>query len=720
MRRFSLILFDQVRSFTRRVVWPAWLAAGLAGTLVIFWYVCSRNSQPILYMSQTVYGQAILTLTFMMMGIELRREHRREHLDDLIAACPCPPSLLPLAQIAAIAVMVAAVTLIVEAGCLVPLVMDHAPRLWLRQTALQIVLLYFLPCLIMGLWGLLISHLRPGKGVYFPAILVWLLTSSLSVYFTGSLSRELDGWRLVSGFLNLGFDDFHIPRNLVTGLPIERPRWVVRIVIALFLAILYVSVRSGRRAATRARARRARIVTGAALLCGTALLTCLCVRYAPFYLRFANDAVTQDLTWGASRIYKAGEPASLADYPREKRVTLRETDIDLACTTRGLEAEVTLRATMDREAESQSFTLFSGLTVDEVFVDDTAADYERSHDGLLVHFPERKAAGEEIAFTFVYHGFSLPSYPVNETTVQLHQSFPWFPWPGIKTVAEEEISLYNMSQVFFLADWQREDAVDYTLRYRGPGDLYTNLEEAGGGMYTGTSAGGVALYSGMIHTDHRGVDGYVPASLYKDRTVSVDALLDSYEPLLDYCERMGAPVLPQRPASVVVIQARGPMWGKVFARPNELYSRGDLWEIRMRNDSSSVIGGRSRASSREEYQADPVRISEVVVPYLLNLSAGYPVDAPEDATDCFADLMTLYIRADELDADLAETYSARLYERYQEDPAVCKRWIDAIVAETRGGRDLDEPLRAVYQRLLRAEEITPADVFREVYDALEG
>ena len=181
MRRFSLILFDQVRSFTRRVVWPTWLAAGLAGTLVIFWYVCSRNSQPILYMSQTVYGQAILTLTFMMMGIELRREHPREHLDDIMAACPCPPSLLPLAQIAAMAVMAAAVTLIVEAGCLVPLAMDHASRLWLRQTALQIVLLYFLPCLIMGIWGLLISHLRPGKGVYFPAILVWLLTSSLSV-----------------------------------------------------------------------------------------------------------------------------------------------------------------------------------------------------------------------------------------------------------------------------------------------------------------------------------------------------------------------------------------------------------------------------------------------------------------------------------------------------------------------------------------------------------
>ena len=165
---------------------------------------------------------------------------------------------------------------------------------------------------------------------------------------------------------------------------------------------------------------------------------------------------------------------------------------------------------------------------------------------------------------------------------------------------------------------------------------------------------------------------------------------------------------------------KDPVWGYWNFCPNELFSRGSHWEIRIQGEDSAIIVNRLRAGSKEKYQDDLAVVSEVVVPYLVNPSSGYPTDAPSDATDCFADLMTLSIQVSDLDGETIKFYAERLYERYYEGSNIPSQWIDQILAQMQSGHDFTESLRTVYQQLLRSEPVTPEEIVRTLYADLEG
>ena len=263
------------------------------------------------------------------------------------------------------------------------------------------------------------------------------------------------------------------------------------------------------------------------------------------------------------------------------------------------------------------------------------------------------------------------------------------------------------------------DSVQYRLNYKGPGNIYTNLKETGKGTFEGISSSGVALYSGMLHTNYRGVDSYVPASLYRYRYASIDAVLDSYDMLLYYCQLMEVPIIPEKPESVIVVQMKEPVWGKCVFSPNELVSYNKHWEIRQYGENSSVIQKRIHALSIEEYQSDPIAVSRTVVPYLLNPCAGYPVDVPSDATDCFSDFMTLFISIAELDENVIKNYATMIFEYYGKDNGISELQINEIVEQMQAGRDFTESLRVVYRQLLQSKAITPAEIICTLYSNLE-
>ena len=68
----------QILSMFRRPIWWILLAFGTAFSLGCFIYV--YNKDPFIAVSQMSYGQAIITIVIMMIGIEIRREQRNEFL----------------------------------------------------------------------------------------------------------------------------------------------------------------------------------------------------------------------------------------------------------------------------------------------------------------------------------------------------------------------------------------------------------------------------------------------------------------------------------------------------------------------------------------------------------------------------------------------------------------------------------------------------------------
>ncbi len=717
MKKLFCIIRTQLRCIFRRRGWRVLVLFGIAVTFFFFWYPYAAYGFDVYLMGQTVFGQAVLALCFLSMGIELRRESRREHIDDLIAAYSQPAAFFPFAQVLALALVAAAVTLIILLGFLVPLAAGGLHSLLIRQTMLQTVLLYFLPCLALSALGLLLSHLIPGKNVYLAAVVLWLPTSSLAVYFTNQISHSFPGYRLFSNLTNMGQNNHMVPWNFVSDPPIEVPRWVARGVFCAFFICLYI-VFFAKDSLSGHAARRAKWGAGAVLLCGVAAVSLLCVRYGVFFAQFANDDLTGHLTFEKYMEYQDADI-----QPADKNITLQKADISLSCTTQGLAAQVTLTATADSAVQAQAFTLFSDFTVEEVLVDGESAAWERAFGSVQVQFPAPKAAGEEVCFTFRYHGYGLPEFPVNETTVQLGHSFPWLPWPGAAKCEPYQSDIYSV------ADWQQGDLVQYTLRYKGPGNLYTNLTDAGDGVYQGVSDAGVTLYSGMLHSRWQDVDIYVPPVLYEDSELFVEAVLNSRLVLLDVCERMGAPKQPlEAPSSIIVIRASG-------SPQNELYSWGNIWEVHVGMSSDSAVWAiwRRAKDAQQDFQSSPSAMVRIGLPYLFSPFAGYPAGVPWFSTDCLQQLMGFALTMPESDiedipfymdmflrplldqSDLDE-YGVSLPDTPVEESA---RQLEAILGQMHEGKNFETQLRALYQRLLRGEGIAPAEMVQILYDSLE-
>lgn len=729
---FAMRLFfamrTQTRCLLRRRGWRVMGMVGILATLGCFWFSYRHMEAPGL-MEQTVYGQVVLTLDFLMISIELRRESRREHLDDLFAAYSPSAALFPCAQLLTVWLFAAGITLLLCAGFAAPMLLDGVHILWLRQVLLQTVLLYFLPCFCFGAVGLLISHLIPGKNVYLAAVALWLPTSSVAVYFMGDLARLsfIPGWRLFSEFVSMGLGDYRYPWNFVSGPPIETPRWVVRSTLCLLAAALYVLCYRKDSLSHRRAVRHAKLGIGAAALLGTAMLTVLCVRYQVFFTQFSNDSLTSILTFEKyQEYYISGEQAA------EKNITIQKTDVSLSCTTQGLKAEVALTAKADSLIEQQAFTLFSDLTVDEVLVDGVPAEWERAHDSLTVQFPAPKTADEVLCLTFRYHGYGLPVFPVNETTVQLGRTFPWLPWPGVRERSQEESS-YNQNEVFCVADWQQGDPVAYTLRYDGPGGLCTNLSNVGGGRYEGVSTDGVMLYSGMVHSRHGGIDVYVPPHLYEESGIFAEAVQSSRTLILDLCRRMDVSEQPEEPASIVVLRAQEPNWG---GEPNELFPRGAWWEIHLTN-GSTVAYYWERAADENAFLTSAQSMADIAVPYLLSSCAGYPKDIPWFSTQAFAQLLRFSFLAPEWDeerlANRVKSFQESFFDWNEErrrwaeeeygvaipaEPDDTARQLDEILRQMRAGESAGLPFRTIYQRLLQGEAVLPAEMIRVLYEEM--
>ncbi len=389
----------------------------------------------------------------------------------------------------------------------------------------------------------------------------------------------------------------------------------------------------------------------------------MCARYHVFYERFAAPDLAKEYAMDQQMLYRPGEPVSLTDaFPLEKRIKLQKTDIDFTSSTQGIHCRVTIQGEMTEAAAGQSFTLYSDFQVDEVMVDGQPAAFERSHDGLMVNFPAEKAAGDAITVEFAYHGYSLPIYPANQTTVQLNGSFPWTPWPGIKTYTKyRNLYDYYLSEDFFIEDWQREDEVAYTLRYRGPGHLYTNLT-ADGGIYSGLSRDGVSLYSGMVRYEDeaREVTVYAPASVFDVAQDYGATAAEAYPILAEHSQKWVYCACRKPPRKSLL--SRFPIPRMLDFR-NKPYSRGRRWEVRQQNVYGITSWWLWRSSESLEDFVSKVN-SDLVAGYLVNPCTGYPVDSPHSGHYLFGIFYQCGLMAELWDE---ESYERRISELLEFD-----------------------------------------------------
>ena len=739
MRRMVRVTFLLLLSTVRKIAWPALLIAGVLTVIVS--YLRVYPGEPALAVHMTAYGQLLLTITFMMLGIHLKHEPRHVYMDDVIAAYSHDNGFLLRCQLLVLIVADFIVTFIIIGAIYFSTLMGGS-AVWTRQVIFHVILLYFFPCYALGVWGLLTAQWNAGRSVYLPAILGWVFTCSLAVDFYPYFDAlGIESGRAFHSIFNMGVSNMRDIQGIVMTPPIERPWWVMRAVISIILTALLLGGNARRRAVVKAEKRRKTLIHCLIALFSVAVIVFLGMRYSVFFSRFADPAVRTEYTKAKANAYVPGKPVSLADYPGEKNIKIIKTDIILSCTSQGMQAQVQIEARMSKNAAGQSFTLYSDLAVDKVLVDGEIADFMRSNDGLMVYFSSGKALGQSVVFNFLYHGYSLPVFPANETTVQLNRSFPWFPWPGIKTATKyQNFFSFSESEDFFIENWQRGDDVEYTLRYNGPGNLYTNLVHQQDSIYKGSSSSGVSLYSGMAHEVIRGVDVFTPGSQNKTASWAVSSLLDSYAAIKDLSERMGTAGIPMQPKSIIVVEMAPPLVLSYPAPyPNELYAWSNDWEIRQTSTSATINTRASYGGDLSSYQNSLYVRAWMPITYLLAPCSGYPIDVPHSSTINFSSWLSYYLGAreemtaqepadeEDIHHDFGIVSTKDFYDFIEGVPvpgipisAEEDRWKEAILHRMRSGENFDASFRCLYQRLLKEEMITPSEIITALYNNLGG
>lgn len=704
----------------------------LAELLVIGFYLYVYRSNPSEAIIMTAYGQVFLTLIFMIMGIELKSVIKKDNIDTLFDVYNKRPWFYKLCRLICLFVFIISSFLIISVVFIIRMKLDDAPIEWILQSFSNLTLLYLIPTVVLAAWGLLIGNLKNDRYVYLIALSVWLLTSSLNTEILLYLQNiESENIRFLLAIFNMGNINIVEPLNYYIGLQIEQPRYIVRLIILVFLLIFLFLYRKKETIINKKHRKNRVMIYIFAIVLAFFSFVYIINNYYVFFTNFADGHDVYNKTNNISTKYISGQSVSLNDFNTEKNISIYNYDLYLSFSSKGLSATATMYATADENISKQSFTLYSGMEIESVKVDGVVAEFERSHDGIMIYLNNQKRKNEQIIIEFIYNGYSLPIFPVNETYVQLNNSFPYIPWSGIKTTDKyANFYSYAKSDFFFVEDWQMDDNIFFTLEYDGPNNLYTNLDKTDN-HYEGYSSNGVYLYSKMLSLNYRDIDIYYPAIIYDDRYLAVDALIDSYSVIEDFCTRMDIRIKPVFPEEIILIEMETPSINQEVSNCG-LYSKGGIWELRY---SSGGGGTPGLVWYRERFGTSPQEIakyknsdyikSNLPVAYIFSECSGFPTDTSHLSVYHLSAWMSIYLKTyNNDDADLIE-YENTLVNFYSGDnidfiegKSIDKQplndneidCISDILQRMQNGENFDNTFKRLYHKLIEEEIISISEI----------
>ena len=103
-------------------------------------------------------------------------------------------------------------------------------------------------------------------------------------------------------------------------------------------------------------------------------------------------------------------------------------------------------------------------------------------------------------------------------------------------------------------------------------------------------------------------------------------VLDSFAPIADLCQWLGAARMPEPVRTVCVLEMDAPIiLGYPFSTCSEIYSWGDNWEIWQSSGSSAIAMRRLYGTDASAYQQSPDGTGAAVA-FVVSPGSGYPAE----------------------------------------------------------------------------------------------
>ncbi|CCQ94923.1 membrane hypothetical protein [[Clostridium] ultunense Esp] len=175
--------------------------------------------------------------------------------------------------------------------------------------------------------------------------------------------------------------------------------------------------------------------------------------------------------------------------------------------------EITYRAEMEVSVPDKGekgwlfFTLYHGLAVGDVTVNDEPVEWRREGDVLKVKWLKDDIKGK---IKLYVRGTTGYKNPIDSSSFYLSSSFPWYPVPGVRNVAEitpdHRLQFKNL---------ELSHPTSFKVLVDEDGEVFSNLPKKGKNQFEGNVRGVTLLFGRLLEAEIDGKHIVAPADYMK-------------------------------------------------------------------------------------------------------------------------------------------------------------------------------------------------------------
>lgn len=526
MNAFSTIFKLELLLY-KRSIW-LWVSVVLLTGYLYLGYnaYLSINVEVGQFLQSSGYIGMASAIVGLLMGMLSARREQAEGFAETLSSIP-GDSVRGIAKLAAWSVIALLITMIaaLEMVALVIYVDSEFVTFW--NMIVNYVFLYWgMTLLSCGYVGYALEKLFPSKWWSLPIMFAfWIVISPANYYILLLLSYlGMSDWlSVIFSYLNQGERNLEYAYRDVQGLHISFDVTMKKLFFYL-LSLLLVSLVSLKQKHREKSRKEKRTIYYCSTICLILLIGVAVMAKSPLDKSVILDYETyyeeQDRIY-----YKEAHEIPLSDF--------RPFQIDaynVVVSSHNNEIKYSVMMNISQESMRGAwlpFTLYHGLNVNKVKLNDTAVEWSRNGDTLFIKTSENM---NSLQISFDVNGHTGALHPVGGNSFFLASDFPWLPVPGIYKIAG--ILEYN-GQLSYNSIFLDEET-DYNITVNSSYKVFSNLPEEKHHVFVG-KAKGVSLLSGrLLEKEEQNIKITYPP----DRLQNLESFLTNLQESVDQVARL--------------------------------------------------------------------------------------------------------------------------------------------------------------------------------------